>query len=388
MTRFELPRSFAPLALMALGLLAAGEARAFDVCGDGVCNPNAFPPETSQTCPADCGSGPPPPPPPNPCSTDSCGDCARPSVGADKDFDSIPDRLEHDLAHKFFPRVLLQHAGVDRDESFLFEGFAIPYTLKPIQGSGASCDSLFECVEIRYGIAFFEDHGDIWGLYSHLGDGEMYAAVLRRTASWAAAQSSSSSWQMIRDFTSAHWMAGISDSSRTGAYGFCPTECSTMFLDKPACDAGEGCSFGGSCTGVHGGCLGKGYSECQATGGCNWNGGCLKSSSWTCYDTSPKTAHVDIFAAESKHALYHTDSECDGGGVWNSDDCPNNAFDMRSVKGGRLQNIGNSNNHGSFDVRIKHPDRCKLYDVWSNVDFGEDFPYRQYLTGSIDWLLD
>lgn len=386
MSRSDLFRSAASAALLVLGLLAAADAHAIEICGNGICNPNGFPSENYQTCPADCGGS-----TPNPCTTDSCTDCARPLIGANKDIDNVPDRLEHDLAHKFFPRVLLQHADVDRDESYLFEGFAIPYSVHSVLGSGPVCNEFFECLEIRYGIAFFEDHGDVGGAYSHLGDSEMYAAVVRRTTSWIEAQNNPSQWQMIRDFTSAHWGESWSESSKTGAYGFCPAECSTMYSDPTACNAALGCSFAGSCSGVHGGCLGQGYAQCQATGGCNWNGGCIKSSRWTCYDALPKTAHVNVFASESKHALYHTDSECDGGGFFGSDDCPktpSTAFDMRLVKSNKLQNVGNFTNHGSFDVKIKHPDRCKLYDVWGGLAFGGGTAYKTHFNAPIDWLLD
>ena len=371
-------------ALLTLVVLAAGDAHAIEICGNGICNPNGFPSENYQTCPADCGGN------TNPCQTDSCTTCTRPSVGTDLDLDGVPDRLEFDLAHKFFPRVLLQWAGVDRDESYLFEGFAIPYTLRPLPAvAGGPCDELRECVEIRYGIAFFEDHGDIGGAYSHLGDSEMVAAVLRRTASWIEAQNNQNDWQMIRDFTSAHWGESLSESSRIGVYGFCPAECSTMYGDPTACNASTGCSFGGSCTGVHGGCYSQStYSQCVGTGGCTWNGGCAKASRWTCYDALPKNGHVNVFAAESKHALYHTDSECDGGGILNSDDCPNNSIDMRLVKTNKLQNVGNVSINSAFDTRIKHPNRCNLYNVWGGSAFGEATSYRSNFIAPIDWLLD
>ena len=58
------------------------------------------------------------------------------------------------------------------------------------------------CIEIRYGIAFFYDHGDM-GMYDHLGDSEMYAMVLRRTASWADSRSNQNRWALVRDYTSA-----------------------------------------------------------------------------------------------------------------------------------------------------------------------------------------
>ncbi|MBW8878519.1 MAG: exo-alpha-sialidase [Acidobacteria bacterium] len=52
-----------PATFLAAGFLALGvqEARAIDVCGNGICASTATPPETCATCPADCGPCPPPP---------------------------------------------------------------------------------------------------------------------------------------------------------------------------------------------------------------------------------------------------------------------------------------------------------------------------------------
>jgi hypothetical protein len=66
--RHTLMIRFAKLALTAVTatlLLGVGGAFAICPCGDGICGgATCFPPETSQTCPADCGPPPPPPPPP------------------------------------------------------------------------------------------------------------------------------------------------------------------------------------------------------------------------------------------------------------------------------------------------------------------------------------
>jgi hypothetical protein len=63
-----LTMGFAKLGLATLTttlLLGVGDAFAICPCGDGICGgTTCFPPETSQNCPADCGSPPPPPPPP------------------------------------------------------------------------------------------------------------------------------------------------------------------------------------------------------------------------------------------------------------------------------------------------------------------------------------
>jgi hypothetical protein len=80
---------------------------------------------------------------------------------------------------------------------------------------GIQCDEDYECLEIRYGIAYFYDHGlvitacllgfctsEVVG--EHGGDSEFYAALVRRTTPYATAQTSATSWQLIRDFTAAH----------------------------------------------------------------------------------------------------------------------------------------------------------------------------------------
>jgi hypothetical protein len=63
-----LPGRFATRWLAGLAtilLLGVEGARAICPCGDGICGgTTCFPPETAQTCPADCGGPPPPPPPP------------------------------------------------------------------------------------------------------------------------------------------------------------------------------------------------------------------------------------------------------------------------------------------------------------------------------------
>lgn len=364
-------------------LLAASPAAAIPVCGNGVCESTAFPPEDYLSCPADCGGN------PSPCTPESCTSCSRPSSGFDYDYDSVPDRLEYDLAHKFFPAVLMQWADVDRDESYLYKGRATPYTIQRYYSSSALCNDWMECLEIRYGITFFYDHGDVGGVYSHPGDSEMYAALLRRTTAWSSAQSSSSDWQMIRDFTSAHWGAGSSESSEVGVYGDCPNECSSMNNDPTACSSQSSCFAGGYCQGVHGGCYSQtSQSACQGTGGCNWVSVCVEAFDWDCHSSSPLTTYKTVYASESKHALYHTDGECDGGGWYGSDDCPNNQYNLRSYKSGKLQNVGRLYYSSNFDTVIKAPNNCGDYDVWSGAAFGEATSYRQHFTTSLNWALD
>ena len=134
-------------------------------------------------------------------AVDVCTNCARPPLAEDRDADGIPDRLEYDLAHHFFPAIQLQWPYEDRDESYLVRGKAMPYTVEPLAPTGV-CDDKFECLEIRYGIAYFNDHGDDVFGGGHPGDSEFYAALVRRTASWSVAQHDVAHWTMIRIYGS------------------------------------------------------------------------------------------------------------------------------------------------------------------------------------------
>jgi hypothetical protein len=373
---------FTLLALMAccVCLLPAAPAAAIDVCGNGICNTTTIPAENATNCPADCGGG------PTDCLQDPCekGDCSEPTTGADKDYDGLSDRVEFHLAHKFFPTTLLQWHDEDRSESYLFRNRATPYTLKPYYQEGTECAGDLACIEIRYGITFFYDHGDMWVLDSgHLGDSEMYAALLRRRPGMDP--NDAESWEMIRDFTSAHWGSG-SDSSVTGAYS-CPLPCDKLSNDPVACNARSTCRATGFCSGWSscGGFLNQ--KDCQRSG-CNWTPSCVKKFPWECYSGDPLEAQATVFCAESKHALYHTDDECDSGGDLYSDDCPNNQYDMRDWKEGRLQNVGNADYHADNDVTIQQPSQCGSYDVWGGAEFGKATSYLHNFLAPINWGLN
>lgn len=95
-----------------------------------------------------------------------------------------------------------------------------------------------------------------------------------------------------------------------------------------------------------------------------------------------------LYCAESKHALYHSDDECDGGGVSGSDDCPNNEYNLRDWKEGLLENVGNWDSHAAFDTTILGPSHCGHYDVWGGAPFGEASSYLQHFTATLNWALD
>jgi hypothetical protein len=348
------------------------------VCGDGICSYG----EDSNYCPGDC-------PPPPTCTPDTCTSCGQPAFGSDADHDNVPDSLEYDLAHRFFPTIFLQGADYDINVSYLHRGLSIPYTVQPYVG--AMCDEDRECLEIRYGIAYTYDFGDNqWWIRAtvdppHRGDSEFYAVLLQRTASWAIAGSDSTAWQLIRDFTAAHW-GTTTDSSRMVSYGYCPPQCAGFA--EAGCLSHSQCRwFAGFCTGSYYDC---GYyweqEPCQFSG-CRWlPPGCFDNGEVHCYSTTPRTSRNVLYASERKHGLYHSDAECDSG-AWSADECPSNIYDMRNDKEGKLQNVGSYQDHAAFDTSIQSPDLCTLYQVWDGAKFGESTPYRQHFTTAMNWNL-
>jgi hypothetical protein len=363
-----------------------------------------------------------PPPPPQTCVNESCTSCARPLWGLDADNDSIADQLEHDLAHRFFPDILLQWPVIDLEQSYLYLGYSIPYMVRPgpTRSICASDGGPNRCLAIYYGVAYINDCGDNlngWESHSdcdpyggflntnsgHPGDSEFYAALVQRTGSWTAAQADASQWVLIRDFTAAHWGAA-GDSSRVGAFSHCSPGCWQYNEDDQGCrSAGGLCSWQpGFCTGgvdsQHMPCAG--YSnepDCFFAGGsCNWlDSACRETTA--CYSTAAWPGRRTVFAAEAKHGLYHTDSECDNGGFQpipfasGPDECPNNNLRLRDDQiAGKLQNVGNSAATSSgFDRWIQHPNQCGRYDVWGGLDFGgEDVTsYAEEFQRSIPWGL-
>lgn len=324
------------------------------------------------------------------CSLDVCSTCSRPVAGVDYDSDGLPDRLEHDLAHRFFPDVRLQWFIQDLAATYLYNGAAIPFSAQPL--TAGECDESLECVELRWGLAYHTDYGDDLLGGGHLGDSELYVALVQRTTSWSTASGDASAWRVIRDFTSAHWQTLV-DSSKIGAYGYCPPNCHNWDNDETSCQAASQCSwFPGLCTGqaTYPGDFCSDYwqeASCYSAG-CTWfDSSCSPPSDVRCYSSSPRATQVTVYAAEGKHANYHSDSECDGGGFLNADDCPYNSYNMRSYKGLLLQNVGNPDNHGNFDTIIQHPNGCNLYAVWGGADFGESSDYNGHFRHVFGWGL-
>ncbi|HEX2642925.1 MAG TPA: hypothetical protein VHU81_08020 [Thermoanaerobaculia bacterium] len=330
------------------------------------------------------------------CQTDTCTSCDRAAAGTDADGDQVPDALEYDLAHRFFPTVKLQGYDYDLSVAYLFRGLATPYTVQPL--SGGICDQDKECLEIRYGLAYSYDFGDNnpvvhWFIdHGHSGDSEFYAVLLQRTAPWSTASTDSGSWQLIRDFTAAHW-GTTTDSSRMVSYGYCPPQCNS--LGESSCMARSQCRwFQGLCAGISsdpGTSCGQFWEAepCQFAG-CQWfPPSCGNNGEVHCYSSSPLTTNNVLYASERKHGTYHSDSECDSG-AWSADECPSNAYDLRSYKDGKLQNIGSPANHAAFDTTLQAPDLCGLNQVWDAGSFGGSTAYKKHFnpaTSPMNWNL-
>ena len=324
------------------------------------------------------------------CSTDLCLTCGLPFTWTDDDGDTVPDRLEYQLAHHFFPNILLQYLDKDLAPSYLFRNWTLPFTVNPVR-QGA-CDQDKECLEIRYGTAYTQDYGDpdLGGYSGHHGDGEFYAALVQRTTTWSTASTSVSYWQMVRDFTAAHWNTP-GDSSRYGAYGNCPKSCSPYNNDE------AGCTNSGWCSWQRELCYGTGDSQglpcinhyweedCRASG-CSWKpSACATPVRIACDATTPATSPRTFYAAEGKHGIYHTDAECESGGLFSADACPYNQYNLSSYKGTKLQNVGTELAHS--DSVIYAPDGCYLYDVWSGNEFGRSHSnYRDAFRYPFNWL--
>jgi len=138
---------------------------------------------------------------------DICTNCNPPGRNEDRDRDGIPDLLEYNLAHKFFPNVMIYGDKYDLQQAYLKNGYSTPFIVKKIGGGQCGNANNKKCLEIRLGITFIMDAGDdaAGGYGSHIGDSEMYTTILRRKGSWADAKNNANQWQIIRDFTSAHW---------------------------------------------------------------------------------------------------------------------------------------------------------------------------------------
>lgn len=270
------------------------------------------------------------------------------AAAQDGDLDGLPDSLELALARYYFP-ILNLHCGT-------YEGFAyadrrqlygltvsgytnssngrIPFVAHPYTpNDGWNCTEPYQCIELRYGIAWNWDLGDDTFGGSHRGDSEVYAVLLARKdtdgsdwgVSWDVAKTDPGYWRLIREFLSAHWGAGW------------PAE----------------------------------------------------SSSFRSHGNFGTTSYQRVWCAEGKHAMYPTQSACNNGGPADADDCGDNRCDIVSEVYLKTQNIGEW--YASLNRYIPYPGSSKSvppsgsYDMWSFQSFGSATAYREHMEAFLDW---
>jgi hypothetical protein len=334
-------------------------------CGNGVCDGT----ETSANCEKDCPE----------CATggtdpNGCGySCTKPAAGEDRDADLVPDQLEYLLAHKFFPNMLASWEVADRSQFYANDPTTIPYSARLLGqfttvGPCAAAKNL--CIQITYGMAYHRDCGDdpdptaCNGLGGHLGDSEFYIAVVKRTTAWETAKTRPSAWQLIVDFTSAHFgtdspfpLCG-SDSSIMGRYGGIPKSCFSMYGYDPSL-----CNMDGDCQMNY-----MSTPHCENRCSPPWAVG-----------SAPLSTRTTLYVSEGKHANYHSLTACENGAFCGLDSCPNHNINLRNGKKCHtLQNVGNSANDG-FKHVIHRPGTTRNdYDIWNNSKdnlFGSASPY-------------
>jgi hypothetical protein len=267
---------------------------------------------------------------------------------ADGDGDGIPDSLELALAQRFFP-VLNLHCGTyeglaygDKRQLYGLDvpGYTnskngrLPFVAYPYNpGNGVDCDEPFQCIEIRYGVAWNWDLGDDVGNdfgfgTSHRGDSEMYAVLLARKdtdgadwgVDWATAQNDPSQWRLITESMNAH------DGSSFRSQG----------------------NFG--------------------------------------------TSTVQrVWCSEGKHGMYATQSACNDGGFYGSDDCSDNRCDITTELFQKVQNVGQSWAPLQYSIPYPGADSTTppsgTYNVWSGDPFGSSdaTAYKTHFTHPINW---
>jgi hypothetical protein len=264
----------------------------------------------------------------------------------DGDLDGLPDALELALAQRFFPTLNLHCGGYEGlaygDRRQLYghsvPGYPnssngkIPFVARPFNpGSGSDCAEPFQCIEIRYGMAWNWDLGDDAFGGGHRGDSEMYAILVARKdtegsqwgVSWAVAQNDASQWRLMKEFMSAHW----------GASG--------------------------------------------------------DSSSYRRQGRSGVTAYQRVWCSEGKHGMYQTQSACNNGNGADIDDCSDNRCDIRADVYTDVQNIGELtaplNRYIPYPASSKTSAPTGTYDVWSGLRFADSGDYKSKMTRPLGW---
>lgn len=268
------------------------------------------------------------------------------AAAADGDFDGIPDALELALAQRFFPTLNL-HCGSyeglafgDRRQLYghSVPGYPdsssgkIPFVAHPYNpGNGSDCAEPFQCIEIRYGMAWNWDLGDDAFGGAHRGDSEMYAILVARKdtdgtgqwgADWSVAQNDVNQWRLMKEFLSAHLNA-----------------------------AGDSSTY-------------RGHGQTGAT------------------------TYQRVWCSEGKHGMYQTQSACNSGNK-GLDDCSDNRCDIRADVVPDVQNIGEAaaplSRYIPYPASSKTSSPSGSYDVWSGLGFGDAGDYKSRLTRPLSW---
>ncbi len=266
-------------------------------------------------------------------------------TAGDGDLDGIPDSLELALAQQFFP-ILNLHCGTyeglefaDRRQLYglAVPGYSdssngrLPFVAHPYPPGGrADCAESYQCIEVRYGIAWNWDLGDDVFGGAHNGDSEVYSVLLARKdtdgadwgTTWDVAKNDVSQWRLIKEFMSAHWTAP-SDSSSYRSQG----------------------NYG-------------------------------------------STLYQKVWASEGKHGMYQSQGACNSG-AFGADDCGDNRCDIVTEVFTKVQNAGELN--APLNPYIPYPSYARdvspygSYNVWSPDTFGSSTSYRQNLTSPLNW---
>lgn len=265
----------------------------------------------------------------------------------DDDRDGLPDSLELSLAQQYFP-VLNLHCGTyeglaygDRRQLY---GLSVPGYSDSSNGrlpfvahfynprNGTDCAQPYQCIELRYGIAWNWDLGDDVFGEAHNGDSEVYAVLLARKdtdggpdwgVSTDTALNDPGQWRLIKEFMSAHWTSAA-ESSTYRSQG----------------------NFG-------------------------------------------TTAYQKVWAAEGKHAMYPTQSACNSGGAFGADDCGDNRCDIVTEVFQKVQNVGELD--APLNQIIPYPAPARdmspsgTYYVWGTGTFGSATSYRDNFTHALSW---
>jgi hypothetical protein len=336
-------------------------------CGNGVCDGS----ETTANCEKDC-------PECHNAGTDpnGCGySCSRPGSTDDRDVDGVPDQLEYLLAHKFFPNLWARWDISDKQQFYANapQTSTVPYSVrfqKIVPKTGPCSTASNMCIEIVYGMAYHRDCGDnpnngCSGINNHLGDSEFYILLLKRTVAWDTAKTRPSSWQLIGDFTSAHFGTST-DSSSVARYGVALKSCFGLY--------------------------GYDANRCMADLECRMNFMSTPHCEDACFSISasgtPLSSRATIYASEGKHAMYHSLAACDAGGFGGADFCQANI----NLRGGKtcynLQNVGNKGTDSAFKRFIRTPaSSSDGYDVWGGAKFGAASDYRFPFTTAVAYCM-